>query len=72
MYPTKVGLGFVSPRVAHRNKLDYSVKRIYASDLISVAANGTESKTLVKDLLASGDLSAGAGLTSNILKALAI
>ncbi|GGX68432.1 hypothetical protein GCM10011309_17760 [Litorimonas cladophorae] len=72
MDPTKVGLSSGAPRVTHRDKLDCSGKRIYAADLTFVAANGTASKTLVKDMLASRDFAAGAGLTSNILEALSV
>lgn len=52
--------------------LDSAVKRIYAADLTSVAANGTVSKVLAKDLLAAGDLPAGAGQTPNNLEALTV
>jgi hypothetical protein len=52
--------------------LDAAVKRIYSADLETVAANGTASKMLEKDLIASGDLPAGAGLTPNNLEALTV
>jgi len=51
---------------------DSTVKRIYSADLAGAAANSVVSKTLVRDLLAEGDLPLAGGFTPNDLEALTI